>query len=51
MENTHLSALAAKHAGIEKRLADEARRPLPDPIVLSALKKRKLRIKEEISAR
>jgi hypothetical protein len=49
MENTHLSALAAKHAGIERRLADESRRPLPDSVLVSALKKQKLRLKEALS--
>lgn len=50
MENTHLSALAAKHAGIERRIADEARRPLPDPVRVTLLKKQKLRIKEALAA-
>jgi len=50
MENAHLSALATKHAGIERLLADETRRPLPNPAVVRALKKRKLRIKEELAA-
>lgn len=48
MQSTHLSALEAKHAGIEQRLADETRRPLPDPTLLSMLKKQKLRLKEAL---
>ncbi len=51
MDNTHLSALAAKHAGIERRLADESRRPLPDPVVVRVLKKQKLRLKEALALR
>jgi hypothetical protein len=51
MQSTHLSALEAKHAVIERRLADETRRPLPDPTLLSLLKKQKLRLKEALSGR
>jgi hypothetical protein len=49
MQSTHLSALEAKHAGIERRLADETRRPLPDPTLLTELKKQKLRLKEALT--
>ncbi|MDB5700062.1 MAG: hypothetical protein JWL66_261 [Sphingomonadales bacterium] len=49
MQSTHLSALEAKHAGIERQLADETRRPLPDTSLLSMLKKQKLRLKEALS--
>jgi len=48
MQTTHLSALEAKHATLEQRIDDEAHRPLPDAIKLADLKKRKLRLKEEI---
>lgn len=51
MPTTHLSALEAKHAGIERRLADEARRPLPDAVLISVLKKQKLRLKEALNLR
>jgi hypothetical protein len=50
MENAHLSALSAKHAGLERRLEDESRRPMPDPVLLGSLKKQKLRIKEALLA-
>lgn len=50
MENAHLSALSAKHAGLQRRLEDESRRPLPDMGVVSMLKKQKLRIKEALNA-
>ena len=50
MDNTHLSALQAKHAGIEARIKAETSRPLPDPVLVATLKKRKLRVKEEIAS-
>jgi hypothetical protein len=49
METSHVSALQLKHAGIERRLQEEMGRPLPDIAVVQTLKKRKLRIKEEIA--
>lgn len=48
MDSSHVSALQLKHAGIERRIHDELSRPMPDAAVIQALKKRKLRIKEEI---
>jgi hypothetical protein len=51
MMSTHLSAIEAKHAGIERRLADESRRPMPDPTLISILKKQKLRLKEMLGKR
>lgn len=50
MDNSHISALQAKHAGIEARIKAEASRPMPDATLLATLKKRKLRVKEELSA-
>jgi hypothetical protein len=50
MQNAHLSALEAKHATLESRIADELHRPIPDQAVLADLKKRKLRLKEELAA-
>jgi len=49
MEQAHFSALEAKHAGLEHRIAEESRRPSPDSSVIAQLKKRKLRIKEELT--
>ena len=49
MEQSHVSALQLKHAGIERQIRDEMSRPLPDLSLLQSLKKRKLRIKEELS--
>jgi hypothetical protein len=48
MADAHLLALAAKHAGIDRRIADETARPNPDSAVVSALKKQKLRLKEAL---
>lgn len=49
MENTHLSALQSKHDGIERQLSEEMNRPMPDDAVVQMLKRRKLRLKEEMS--
>lgn len=46
MDNSHLSALQLKHAGIDRQLHSELSRPLPNDAVLQDLKRRKLRIKE-----
>jgi hypothetical protein len=48
MHTTHQMALETKHATLDKRIADEIHRPLPDAIRLAALKKQKLKLKEEI---
>jgi hypothetical protein len=49
MEQSHVSALQLKHAGLERQIEDELSRPLPDLATVQALKKRKLRIKEELA--
>ena len=49
MHQAHMSALQAKHAGLEARISEENQRPLPDMATLARLKKEKLRVKEEIS--
>lgn len=49
MPNSHLSALETKHAALDRRISLETQRPLPDASVLAELKKKKLRVKEEIS--
>lgn len=49
MDPNHVSALHAKHAGLEARIKDEIMRPVPDSFLLSALKKQKLRIKQELA--
>jgi hypothetical protein len=50
MQTAHLTALEAKHATLDQRIADEEHRPLPDAHRLAELKKQKLRIKEEMAA-
>ena len=49
MELSHHTALRTKHDGLERRIAEEMSRPSPDGRVLLELKRRKLRIKEELS--
>ena len=48
MHTAHLSALEAKHAGLDRRIAAESQRPVPDASTIADLKKQKLRLKEEI---
>jgi hypothetical protein len=45
----HVDALHIKHAGLDARLRAEMARPAPDAAMVQDIKKRKLRIKEEIS--
>ena len=49
MQQAHVSAIEAKHAGLEARISEESQRPMPDTATLNRLKKEKLRIKEAIS--
>lgn len=49
MQNTHMSALEAKHAGLDARLNEENQRPFPDMATIARLKKEKLKIKEELA--
>ena len=49
MESSHVNALQSKHAGIEARIREEMNRPAPDSAMIQALKKQKLRLKEEIA--
>ena len=49
MDSAHIAALQAKHSGIDRRIAAEIARPLPDMSILSRLKKQKLKIKEMLS--
>lgn len=48
MDSSHVSALQLKHAGIERQIHEELSRPMPDAALVQALKKRKLRLKEEL---
>jgi len=49
MEMSHISALESKHAGLERRIAEEQARPLPNDGLIREMKRRKLRIKEELA--
>lgn len=49
MDNSHVNALQTKHAGIERMIQQEMSRPVPDGVAIQALKKRKLKLKEEIA--
>lgn len=50
MDANHVRALKEKHAGIERKIHAEERRPAPDMAMIAMLKKQKLRIKEELFA-
>ena len=50
MQTAHFSALEAKHANLDRTIRAESQRPLPDSAALAALKKQKLRLKEEMTA-
>ena len=49
MESSHVAALQAKHDGLERQLREQMNRPVPDTAMIQAIKKQKLRIKEEIA--
>jgi hypothetical protein len=48
MQSAHISALEAKHSALDQRITAESQRPHPDEMVLTELKKQKLKLKEEI---
>ncbi len=48
MQTSHQTALEAKHATLDRRIAEEAGRPHPDSVAIAGLKKQKLRLKEEL---
>ena len=48
MENGHVHALTAKHAGLEERIEIENRLSTPDTMLIAELKKQKLKLKEEL---
>lgn len=43
-----ITSLEERHAALERRIYDEDRRPMPDAIELTRLKREKLRLKEEM---
>lgn len=48
MQTAHQTALSAKHAVLDQQIATETQRPLPDAVTLAALKKQKLKIKQQL---
>jgi len=44
---THLEALQHKHALLKEAVQEESRRPSPDFVKITSLKKQKLAIKED----
>ena len=48
-EKPDLTELRARHAALEREVDDESSRPLPDQTRLTALKREKLKIKDEIA--
>lgn len=49
MATSHVNALQDKHAGLDAKIRNELNRPAPDSTTIQALKKMKLRIKEELA--
>jgi len=49
MEASHISALQAKHAGLDARIRSETARPAPDSLLVATLKKQKLQIKQALA--
>jgi hypothetical protein len=48
MDQSHSIALEAKHAGLDRMIAEETRRPAPDNVLIAQLKKEKLKIKDAL---
>lgn len=49
MQEAHVSALEAKHAGLEAQIDEENHRPMPDMATLNRLNMQTLMIKEELA--
>ena len=49
MDSAHASALQNKHSHLDEQLRAERGRPAPDAGLIQELKRRKLRIKEELA--
>ena len=48
MNSQHVSALELRHADLDEQISLELQRPQPDTMLMSRLKKEKLKIKEAI---
>lgn len=46
---THIDSLRQKHVLLEQQLETEYQRPMPDSSIIQDIKRRKLRIKEELN--
>jgi len=44
-----LDSLKARHAGLEAQITEETKKPHPDDTTIHALKKEKLKVKDEIA--
>ncbi len=49
MYNTHLESLSNKHKALERKIEKEAARPQSDSVKISALKRKKLQLKDLIT--
>lgn len=49
MTNSHSTVLMAKHARLDEQIRDEEHRASPDSMLVSMLKKQKLKIKEALA--
>ncbi|MSO99273.1 MAG: DUF465 domain-containing protein [Rhodospirillaceae bacterium] len=47
-EDVRMESLKAKHAALEMQINEEEKRPLPDASIVHDLKRRKLKIKDEL---
>ncbi len=49
MESAHMITLETKHAALDRRIANESQRPMPDSVLVASLKKQKMRLKEALA--
>jgi hypothetical protein len=49
-DHPHLKVLRERHKALEEKISEMGKRPLPDQVEISNLKKQKLHIKEEITS-
>ncbi len=49
MEASLVNSLQARHAGLDRMIEEETRRPAPDTALIAKLKKEKLKIKDALS--
>lgn len=49
MIDPHRESLSNRHSQLDSRIETEARRPAPDALVIAALKREKLKLKDALS--